>query len=185
MTHRMLALPLIAVAVLGVSACSSQNSGNPVANTTTAAQPTSGGSTSGGNALASVDPCSLITQTQVTNNGLMPGQTVNAPGGRACRWVEPDSGTAIDGYDVTVVIYNQAGLGQLNTTGGTVSDYTVGKYQGKLFQDTSLGNCIVSLGTSNTSRVDVYVNSSIDMTHSCQLVKEVAPKVVANFPAGS
>jgi hypothetical protein len=181
----MLVLPMIAAAIVGLCACSSQNPGNPVASNTTSAQPTSGGSTSSGTSLASVDPCSLITQTQVTSNGLMAGQSVNAPGGRACRWVAPDSGSTINGYDLQVVIYDQAGLDKLNTTGDTVSDYTVGKYQGKLLQDTSLSNCIVSLGTTSTSRIDIYVNSSSGMDQSCQLVKEVAPKVVANFPAGS
>jgi hypothetical protein len=181
----MLALPLIAVAIVGLSACSSQNPGNPVASNTTSAAPTSGGSTSDGTSLASVDPCSLLTQTQLQNNGLMAGQTVTAAGGRACRWVRPDDGSSIDGYNIQVVIYNQSGLDQLVTTGGQVSNYPVDKYQGKLFQDNSLNNCVVSVGTSNTSRVDIYVNSSVGIAQGCSLVKEVAPKVVANFPAGS
>src|SRR5437879_2052229 len=179
----MLALPLVAAAIVGLSACSSQSPGDPVASNTTSAAPTSGGSTSSGTSLASVDPCSLLTQAQVTNNGLMAGQTVNAAGGRACRWVRPDNGSSVDGYNIQIVIYNQAGLDQLNTTGGQVSDYPVGKYQGKLFQDSSLNNCGVSVGTTSTSRVDIYVNSSVSLAQGCSLVKEVAPKIVANFPA--
>jgi hypothetical protein len=178
----MLALPLIAAAVVGLSACSSQQ-GTPVAVGTTPTAPTSSSSASVGAALASVDPCTLLTQTQVKNNSLTAGQTVAAANGRGCRWVRPDDGSSIDGYNVQIVIYNKLGLDQLVTTGGEVSDYPVGKYQGKLFQDNSLNNCVVSVATSNTSRVDIYVNSSVSLAQGCSLVKEVAPKVVANFPA--
>ena len=179
----MLALPLVAAAaIVGLSACSSQDQGNPVGTSTTATAPATS-SASGGTSLASVDPCSLLTQTQVQNNGLMAGQTVTAANGRGCRWVRPDSGSSVDGYNIQIVIYNTLGLDQLVTTGGQVSDYPVGKYQGKLFQDSSLNNCVVSVGTSSTSRVDIYVNSSVSLAQGCSLVKEVAPKVVANFPA--
>jgi hypothetical protein len=182
----MLALPLIAAAIVGLSACSSQNPGSPQANgsASSASQPTSSSSTSGASPLASVDPCTLITQTQVTNNGLLPGKSVNAPGGRACRWVRSDSGTAtVDGYDIQVVIYDTTGIDQLNTVGGTVSDISVGKYQSKLFQDNSDNDCLVSVPTAGSSRVDIGVVSSLGITQGCKLVQQVAPKVVANFPA--
>lgn len=181
----MLALPLMAVATLGLSACSSQNPGNAQAtgSTSSASQPTSS-TTSGGTSLASVDPCSLITQTQVTNNGLQPGQTVNAPGGRACRWHRPDdSTTVVDGYNIQVVIYDHAGIDQFNTSGGTVSDYSVGKYQGKLFQWDANNSCFISVPTSSSSRVDISVVAGLGIDQGCKLVKQVAPKVVSNFPA--
>lgn len=184
MTHRILALPLLlAAAIVGLSACSSQNPGTPSPSTSASSGTTTGGSASVGKALDSVDPCSLITQQEITKNGWQQPTTVNAPGGRACRWERPDDGTTIDGYAAQVVIYDDAGLDQLNTAGGTVSNYPVGDYQGKLFQEAD--NCMVSVGTSSTSRVDIYVNSRLGIEQGCKLVKQVAPLVVAQFPAGS
>lgn len=186
MTHRMLALPLVAVAIVGLSACTSQTSGTPGTTTTTSSAPTSsGGTTSGGVSLASVDPCSLLTQAQLSTNQIPPGETVPAAGGRACRWHRSDDGATIDGYNIQVVIYDQAGLDQLHTSGGPVSNYPVGKYQAELYQDQADDICIVSVGTSKTSRADISVTSSVSFDQGCKLVKEVAPKVVANFPAGS
>lgn len=182
----MLALPLIAVAAIGLSACSAQNSGNPVASGTTSSTTTSSSDpTANTNPLASVDPCSLITKTDETNSQLHPGYTINAPGGRGCRWDRPDNGATIDGYTIQIVIYNTAGIAQLNTQGGTVSDTSLSKYTGKLFQDTLTSNCDISLATTSTSRIDIAVNSSQGMTKSCSLVQEVAPVVVSHFPAGS
>lgn len=185
MTHRMLTLPLIAVAVIGLSACSSQNPGNPAASSSTPATATTGGATSTADPLASVDPCTLVTQHMLTTNQWQPGQSVTAPGGRACRWERPDDGTTIDGYVFQLAIYNNSSVDQLETSGGTTSDYSVGKYQGKLFQDNSANTCTVSLATSNTSRVDVDIISRLGIDQGCKLVKQVAPLVVSNFPAGS
>ena len=184
MTHRLLALPFVAVAIVGLSACASQSSGTPSATSTTSSAPTSsGGSTSGPTSLASVDPCSLLTQAQLANNGVPPGESVPAAGGRACRWHRPDDGATIDGYDIQVVIYNDAGLDQLHTGGGPVSNYPVGQYQGELYQNRADNICIVSVATSKTSRADISVNSNVSFDQGCTLVKDVAPKVVANFPA--
>lgn len=186
MTHRMLALPLAAVAAISLSACSSQNSGSPVAGSSTSSAPTSSSSTSSGDPLASADPCSLITQSDESSSQLQPGKAITAAGGRGCRWDRPDDGATIDGYTIQIDIYNNAGIDQLNTAGGgPVTDYSVGKYQGKTFEDTPLSYCVISLGTTSTSRIDIAVNSSQGMAKSCSLVKEVAPIVVSHFPAGS
>ncbi len=188
MTHRKLALSLAAAAaVVGLGACSPQSPGTAVGNSSTSSAPTttasSGGST--GSPLASVDPCTLIAKADATSSGLEAGQTVQAPGARECRWHRPNDGTTVDGYVIQIAIYDATGIDKLNTTGGTVSDYPVGKYQGKLFQDNPLNACIVSLPTSSTSRVDIDVISSQGTQKSCELVKEVAPHVVPQFPAGS
>lgn len=188
MAHRMLVLPLLVVAVIGLSACSAPQPGSPTAepSTATSVPATSApSSTAGADPLASVDPCSLLTASELSGNGLRPGKTVTAPGGRACRWERPDDGATIDGYVLQVIIYDTAGIDQLNTQGGTVSDYSVGKYQGKLFQDTVGNACIVSLGTSGTSRVDIYVGSRLGLATGCTLVKGVAPAIVSHFPAGA
>jgi hypothetical protein len=40
----------------------------------------------------------------------------------------------MDGYMPQVVIYDHAGVAQLNTAGGTVADTSVGKYTDKLLR---------------------------------------------------
>jgi hypothetical protein len=184
-THRKLALPLVAAAIIGLGACSSQNPGAPVANSSTGSDPTSGSSTSQTDPLASTDPCTLVTPSQVTGNDLEPPKPANAPGGRACRWTRPDDGATTDGYELQIVVYNTAGIDQLKTAGGTVTDTSVGKYHGKLFRDTPLDICAVSLATTDSSRIDIQANSNLGMDESCKLAQQLAPAVVANFPAGS
>lgn len=181
----MLGLPLIAVAAIGLSACSSTNTGNPVADSSTTPPATSSSQTPSTDPLASVDPCSLISQSDESSSGLQPGESIPAAGGRGCRWNRPDDGAQSDGYAVQIVIYNSTSVDQLVTTGGTVTNYSVDKYHGKLFQDTPTSYCIVSLATTSTSRIDMSVNSAQGMDKSCSLVKEVAPVVVSHFPAAS
>jgi hypothetical protein len=173
--HRVFLLPLVVATAVGLAACSSPNLGTPNQSPTNDATPAP-------SPLASVDPCTLITQRMITSNQLEPGKTVNAPGGRACRWERPDDGAAIDGYVLQIVIYDKTGIDQLNTVGGTMADYAVDTYQGKLFQDTPLNACVVSLGTSANSRVDLTIVSRLGIEQGCALVKEVAPLAAANFP---
>jgi hypothetical protein len=184
-TYRMLALPMVAVAIVGLSACSSQQPGNATASTSTTSAPTSA-STGGTSAspLASVDPCSLITQSEISSNGYQPGQTANAPDGRACRWERPDDGATVNGYVLEIIIYDGLGLSQLNTSGGTVTDFSVANYQGKLYQATKLNTCDAALPTSSTSRIDINVNSRLGIDTGCTLAKQIAPAVVSHLPAG-
>lgn len=183
----MVALPMIAVAIIGLSACSSQQPGGPMATTSTTSAPTSTTTGDGTNAspLASVDPCSLITQSEIASNGYQPGQTATAPDGRACRWEKPDNGATVDGYVLEIIIYDKLGLDQLNTSGGTVSDYSVGDRHGKLYQATSLNTCDVALSTSSSSRIDINVNSRLGIATGCTLAKQIAPAVVSHLPSGS
>ncbi len=183
MTHRTLALPLLVAAIVGLSACSSQRPGSPTA----AASSTTGSPSSraGADPLASVDPCSLITSAELASNGLQPGKIVNAPGARACSWNRPDDGATIDGYLIQIAIYDTAGLDQLNTSVGTASDYSVGKYQGKLLRYKAGLTCTVALGITSTSRIDIDVITSTSVDQSCTLVERVAPAVVSHFPAGA
>jgi hypothetical protein len=182
----MLALPLIAAAAIGLSACSSQNPGNAVGDSSTTSAPTTTSSSAGGaSTLASVDPCSLVTQDVISKSGLQAPTPANASGGRACRWNHPDDGATVDGYQVQIVIYDTAGMDQLNTSGGTVADYSTGKYQGKIYQETALNACLIALPTGSSSRIDLDVVSSLGIDQGCKLVKQLTPLVVANFPAGS
>jgi hypothetical protein len=127
----------------------------------------------------------LITASEVASSGLQPGTIANAPGGRACRWEKPDDGVTIDGYAVEVIIYDTAGLDQLNTAGETATTNSVGKYEGKLFPDNRLSVCVQSTGITPTSRIDVDVNSRLGMPQSCKLAGQVSSAVVTHLPAGS
>ncbi len=86
---------------------------------------------------------------------------------------------------IQTAIYDTAGLDQLNTSVGTVSDYSVGKYQGKLLRYNVGQTCTVALAITSTSRIDIDVVSSASLDQSCILVKDVAPAVVSHFPAGA
>lgn len=179
--------PVIAVAVLAAlvtSGCSTTG-GSPTAAPTTTAQDTSAGSptsNAAGDPLAAVDPCTLLDPAIVSENQLQPGQSGNQSGSRFCRW-DKNADASTSGYTIGINIYDHAGLDQLNTTEFAVTDYAVGKHQGRMAKDTSGGTCLVSIGVTTTSRVDVVADDGgAQVAKACTVATLVAPSVEQKLP---
>lgn len=172
-----------ALACVGLAACSSRTpgTGTPV----TSGAPTTAGSTpssASGSALATKDPCSLLTSSQASQHDLQSEGPSNDGGARACSW---QNATAFDGdgYTVELAIRDSQGLSDVNTDGLTMADDTIGSHQGKQGQDTSDGDCLVFIGVTQTSRVDVVVSSGdSNPAHSCSLANQYAKLVEPTLP---
>jgi hypothetical protein len=129
-----------------------------------------------------MDPCSLITSAQASQNDLTSEGPSNDGGSRACSW---SNGTAYDGlgYALELAIRDSQGLADINTDGLTLSDVTVGSHQAKQAVNQTNGDCLVIIGVTAKSRVDVVISSGdSDPTHSCSMATKFANLIEPQLP---
>lgn len=180
MNHPKPLIALVVLAGLAVGGCTGTTPG--IADgTTRSAQITS--STNGNDPLAKVDPCSLLGAAVISQNQLQPNKSGIGPGDRYCRW---DTGAAVNGigYNIAINVYDQAGLDQLSTAGFIVTNYPVGHHPGRMSKDTAGGGCSVSIGITNTSRVDVVgIDYGGQQDRACAVATTVAPSVEKMLPS--
>jgi hypothetical protein len=109
----------------------------------------------------------------------------NQAGARYCAWEHPVAAGGNE-FSINVNIYDTAGLDQLSTIGFSITNYPLGRHQGRLVRDTVGDVCAVSIGVSATSRVDVVGippgGKGVDV--GCQLAELAAPSVEQKLPVG-
>jgi hypothetical protein len=165
-----------------MAGCNSSTPGTASGTSKTTQPSTTPSSTTAADPLANVDPCSLLDPAVISQNQLQQVKSGIGPGTRYCRW---DTGaiTSGVGYDIDVNVYDHAGLDQLSTAGFTITNYPVGRHQGRMSKDTAGHGCVVSVGVTGTSRVDVVgVDSSGQLDRSCVEATTVAPSVEQKLP---
>ncbi|MGH3620167.1 MAG: DUF3558 domain-containing protein [Sciscionella sp.] len=180
--HRLVGAGLAFVAILLVS-CSNQTPGagssaplTSVSSSSAANEPDStdgaGPTSSAHGSLASVDPCSLLTEAQQGQLGITTGGTPSDVGtARGCQWNTSASTLSLD-------VRNNAGLSQVPADGGAVTETTVGGHRAK--KRDSAGACFIFLGVTASSRVDV---SGIGNTGpNCSIAQQAAQLIERNLP---
>jgi hypothetical protein len=164
---------LLAVAVSAVAGCANAVAGSP-APTTGPSAPTSTTDTSPGLS-AAIDPCTLLTDPEIQQFGLLPNGRDTAAGGRDCNWLKTGQ------YSLGVEVFDHEGLDQLSSVGRTITNYPVGAHDGRqvLSQD---GGCAVYLRLTQNSIVAV---AAVDVrnTQSCQLADQYATRIEPKLPA--
>jgi hypothetical protein len=143
----------MAAVLVGVSACNGSTPGqaNPATTVTGGGSSvdtsTSGG---GGNTLPVNHVCSLLSSSDLTQLGTS-AQPTQAMVGTAhtCEFASAD-------FTMGVAIRTDVGLPGFTANGGTVHDTTIGAHQAKQEVD-STGSCVIGIGVSASSRVDVTV----------------------------
>jgi len=173
--HRSAVLPVLAAAIaLVATGCSASVTGSPAATTdpprSASDAPTSGMS-------AAIDPCALLTGSDVQQFGLQANGRDTAAGGRACSWYKNLQ------YTVGIEVFDQVGLGQLSTLERTITDHPVGSHDGRLVLSAGGGGCGVFLQITRTSMVDVDTAGGPSDTRSCQLAEQYAMLVEPRLPA--
>jgi hypothetical protein len=178
--------------VLVVGGCASDTSGSPgpsSAGTTspTALAPTSRTAptptTASDGALGFIDPCSLLDPAVVARNGMHNAGAETSLGARSCSWDRNADATG-GGFSIAINIYDQAGLDQLNTINFTVTNYPIGRHQGRLNKETAGDTCSVSIGVTAMSRVDIVGVPPPGQGPSvgCQLAELAAPSIEQKLP---
>jgi hypothetical protein len=173
------------VAALAAGGCTSTTPGAASTTTPTATTRDTSVSTPNSSAadpLANVDPCTLLDPAVVSQNQLQPGQSGTGPGTRYCRWTTKIAASGA-GYSIAIDIYDHAGLDQLSTAGFAVTNYPVGRHQGRMSKDTAGDTCSVSIGVNSMSRVDVVgVDDLGQQNAACTVATTVAPSVEQKLP---
>jgi uncharacterized protein DUF3558 len=179
---------MAALIAIATAACSGTTpgtaTGTPSDPTTPPSITSTPGASTAADPLADIDPCSLLAPAVISQNQLQPDTSGTGPGDRFCRWQTAVS--SHNGYSIAINVYDHAGLHQLNTAAFAVTDHPVGRHQGRLSKQTGGSACLVSMGVTNTSRVDVVgVDDSGQQDRSCVLATTVAPAVEQRLPSGT
>lgn len=179
---RLLVLTGAAAGLLILVGCSTGGSPFP-APTSTAGQSTGGDQSttstanSGGTSLASLDPCSLLNASEASNADLpSSGQADQVGTSRTCDYQSTD-------YVVLVGIRTDGGLSAFNNTGGVITSPTIGSHQAKQ-QTEGPDSCVIAIGVTATSRVDVQVTASGSLP-PCPEAQKVAQAVEPKLPPAS
>jgi len=183
-SHRYTVLSFAVAALLAVAACTNSTTGSGSPAPTAGGGPTSGGPTSGGSGLTSIQPCDLLSSDIASQNQLGSPTPGNESGARTCvrHNVTANNG---DGYIVGVGIRDSQGIKDVNPDGYTVTPDNIGSHPGRQLQSTLSGTCIIAIGVTNSSRVDVTVNAGTDPVQGCQLANQFAKLIEPNLPAAS
>lgn len=172
-------LTCMAAVLLGVAACSSTTTGQPVS-TTQAGGPTSTNSPStptsagGSGTLPVSHPCSLLSSNDFTTLGASSAPTEEMVGtAHSCDFDSSD-------FSMGVGIRTNAGLADFQPPGAAPKNITVGSHQAKQ-QSGDTGACTVAIGVSNSSRVDVVV-TPISTGDPCPIALQIANLVEPKLP---
>ncbi|HEX4702265.1 MAG TPA: DUF3558 domain-containing protein [Pseudonocardiaceae bacterium] len=176
-------LIVLSMAVLmGLAGCTSATPGTGVAgNPTTSSAETSTDNTSS-SGLAAIKPCDLIDGSEISQLGLTSTGPTTGSGARSCGW----DNNAFDnglGYTIGADIRDHQGLKDTNTVGFSFIDDPIGHHQGKQARETTGDACLVVIGVTPTSRVDVSANTgSADINQACTLANQFAKLIEPNLP---
>jgi len=164
-------VPLLAVAGLAVAGCGYAVAGSPAPTTgpsTSVSDPSTGTS-------AAIDPCTLLTDPEVQQFGLVPSGRDTAAGGRDCNWSKRGQ------YSLGVEVFDHDGLGELSSIGRSITNYPVGSHDGRQVSSQG-GGCGVYIQITKTSIVAVAAADVIDETQSCQLADQYATLIERRLP---
>ncbi len=173
-------LTAVAVAVSALSACGGPADGPPAQTTAgTASQATTAprvGPSRGG-PLDGADPCALLTK----------GEAEEITGAQAADPVVEQLGSArVCNFSprtarLGVGIRTTTGLDQVQSNGNVVQELVIGRHQAKQALGAT-GSCGIFIGVTESSRVDVVLNSGSPDEDPCPAAMRVAELVEPRLP---
>jgi Protein of unknown function (DUF3558) len=180
---RLVVLPVMMAALMGLAACTNNTPGNAVTSSTeTSTSANSPSSTASGSGLAAIQPCDLLTSTELSQNSLTSNGATTGSGARSCSWDDNAYDNGL-GYTAEADVRDSQGLNDFNTAGYSLSDDPIGRHQAKQARQTNGDGCIVSIGVTTTSRVDVTANTgAADINQSCALANKYAKLIEPKLP---
>lgn len=165
--RRSLALTTLAAATLGVAACSGDVGGTPTPSSTTSDAP----STTAANPLASLDPCSLLTQDSLTQLGITVTGPDNTAKSRGCKWQKHGQ------YSIGIYLDGSQPIDTVGTDGA--SKVTLQSHDAVQTSTSGFG-CDVEIAISTSASVDVIASST---PNDCQVAQNFAGLIESKLPA--
>ncbi|HEX5118547.1 MAG TPA: DUF3558 family protein [Pseudonocardiaceae bacterium] len=183
MNGRLATVVVLAAGLFGLAACSSSTpgTGTPVQSSQ---PPSSSGTTTGngGAALAALQPCDLLDSSVQSQNGVISSGPKSGSGARSCRWTKKVSLNA-PGFVIGADIRDSQGISDFTSDGYAMTNESIGHHQAVQAKQTSGDVCVVIIGVTPTSRVDVTANTSdSDIDAACTLANQYAKLIEPKLP---
>jgi hypothetical protein len=174
-------LPVAAGALL-LAGCTSTQTGTASPANSESTAPSTGVSSSagpGGGTTASLEPCTLLTASDVSSYSTF-GEAKEQKLGKSrdCRYQHKTASASDEGLIIGVSIRDDAPLDSVNDTGNGVKDLQVNGRKAKEASSNDPLGCTVALGVGDTARVDVNVTAVNTVEKACQIAEDVAQKAV-------
>ncbi|MFD9962921.1 DUF3558 family protein [Amycolatopsis sp. NPDC058986] len=169
-----------------LAGCSSQQSGTASPAGTASGGPSSPpASASGapGGSTASLDPCTLVSGSDLSTYGTFDGpakQDVGA-GARDCQLVRQRANASDDTLTVDITVRDNAGLDALPDNGGGKKPGTMTSGRKAVQAPQPPEGCVLALAVGTGSRVDVSIVSA-DSAKACDIASKVADVVEPKLP---
>jgi hypothetical protein len=169
--------------VLGLAACSQTTTGNGIPTTTGQPGTSGAGATSSGagSGLKSIRPCDLLGAAVVSQYQLSLSDTTPGTDARPCNWQNTTDNNGV-GYAVEIDIRDSQGIKDYNPAGDTLTADNIGRHQGQQGKAAAGGGCDVTIGVTDSSRVDVQVVAVTDTNRACDLANQFARLVEPQLP---
>lgn len=183
---RFLLVPVVALLALGLVGCSDETAGDatpgestnrptiPGGDTSTEAPTESGESGGGDSGTADLQPCDLLTADELAQFNLGEGVEDELGPARQCKWQASGQQT------VAVGVIDELGTDQVQTS-GSKEPMKVGSHDAVRY-DGVLGTCVVAIGVTDSSRVDVTAAADGDLQKACTVAKQAAQLVEPKLP---
>jgi uncharacterized protein DUF3558 len=172
--RRLALLAGLAATLIAAAACNSSTPGQPSAGGSVAGSPPPT-SAAGGNALPVDQPCSLVSQSALSEIGESAPPTPDMVGtAHDCSLTTPD-------FSIGVAIRTDVGLSGFTTNGGTAQNLTIGTHQAKQELDSASGSCVIGIGVTDSSRVDVTVTPGAT-ADPCPTASKLATAIEPKLP---
>jgi hypothetical protein len=146
----------------------------------TVASPVSTTTSGSPESLDVIDPCALLTVDEVHQFEANQGKPETLGGARKCQWLIP-GGNGVFSADLR----NSQGLKDIVVGYGTLSDRRIGNRTGKALKEAGgAGTCMIVIGITESSRVDVQGSYKADTARACDLAMRVATLIEPRLPKG-
>jgi hypothetical protein len=162
--RRSLILPVLMVVGIGSAACT----GGGTSGTATTPPTTS----TTANPVAAIDPCGLLSQSDMTSLGLTSTGPEKTAKSRGCGW---DKGAS---YSVGIYADSSQGLDELRADNSTTG--SLQSHDAIQTQNSSI-DCLFDIAVTKTSSIDVSVEAGIG--NACQLAQQYAALIEPKLPA--
>lgn len=176
---------VVATLLLLVAGCTEQTSGDP-----SAGPPVTGGNESpeeepspsteeSGGGVADLDPCGILQSGDLQELGLSDGEEKEVSGVRVCRY-RHEGATLDDSLTVSVELFDGIGLDEINAD-NVQRLPNIGDHEAASFTDPG-GGCGISIGITESSRIDNTAEGGTNEQLACQFVTELAAAVERRLP---
>jgi len=175
----------VATLLVLLAGCTEQTPGDPAASgspTSASEQGTDETTTTteeqGGGEVADLKPCDVLDSSDLQALQLTGGDERESNGARACRY-RHEGATLNDTLTVSVELFDSLGLDDLNTD--NIQRSTIGDHEAASWTD-SLGACGVSIGVTDSSRIDNTAVGGANQQLACQFATQLATAVERKLP---